>query len=366
MHMFIKSILHALAALLIMSLIESPGIVDERSGLLAMTDFSAHRPFVSRALIPILVLLVERVCPSAVLSAMDKVTDGIVRTQGPRIFGNLYQDKMETVAKAGRRVAIFELINWFCLTGFLFVLSLLLNEVCGFSSKTSTILPMTLIFVFPAYLDFANYVYDFAVIFLFSLALLFLYRRNWSGYLIVFTLAVFNKETAVLLIVVFALYHFKQINRAAFYRLLSIQLILFLSHRVGAILIFADNPGQTLEWHLPENLTYLAQVGNYLRFEPLGGSLLFPRGLAIPYPKGLNLPVLVAIGYLIFAGWRRYPLFLKRAALILPILYGTCLFFGIISELRSYYEELPIIFMLAACGGRYLFGIDRSVEKSNR
>lgn len=344
----IRSIAYALAALLIISLIESPGIVDERSGLLAMTEFSAHRPFVGRALIPLLVLLVEHACPETVLRKADEIMDGFIKTQGRRIFGSRYQDKFETAARAGRRVAIFELLNWLCLIGFLWVLSLLLVEVCGLSPKVSAFLPLTLVPVFPAYFDFANHVYDFALLFLFSLALLLLYRRAWIGYLIVFTAALLNKETAMLLTLVFVLYYHDKIARPDFYRLLSIQLFLIVAIRVATMMIFSGHSGSVLEWHLPENMTYLSQVGNFFRFEPLGPSLLFSHGLAVPYPKGLNLPVLLGLGYLIFAGWQRRPLFLRRAVLILPILYLLCMLFGIISELRSYYEELPVLFLLVA------------------
>jgi len=339
---------------LIMSLIESPGIVDERSGLLAMTEFSAHRPFVGRALVPLLVLLVERACPESILGKADGVMDGVIRSQGARIFGSRHQDKFETAARAGRRVAIFELLNWLCLTGFLWVLSSLLVEVAGLSSRAAAILPLTLIFVFPAYFDFANHVYDFAALFLFCLALLLLYRRNWIGYSIVFAAALLNKETAMLLTLVFVLYYHDKIARPEFYRLLSVQLFLVAAFRIAAMVVFSGHSGSFLEWHLPENITYLSRIGNYFRFEPLGPSPLFPDGLAIPYPKGLNLPVLLTIGFLVFAGWKKRSLFLRSAVLILPILYALCLLFGIISELRSYYEELPILFlMVASRGGKH-------------
>lgn len=132
--------------------------------------------------------------------------------------------------------------------------------------------------------------------------------------------------------------------------MLGAQVVLIAVSRVAVAIVFSGNPGSTFEWHLPENIVYLSNIENYFRFESLGPSFMFPSGLAIPYPKGLNLPLFIVLAIIVFRRWKFQPLFLRRAIVIIPVLYGLCLFFGIISELRSCFEELPIVFLLVSHG----------------
>jgi hypothetical protein len=176
---------------------------------------------------------------------------------------------------------------------------------------------------------FAGYIYDFPMLFLFTLDLAMLLRRLWLAYLGVFLLASLNKETSILLTLVFSFHYWRNLERGIFYRLLAAQLILFIVVKMGLAWIFRANPGSMFEYHLPDQIRAI---------QSMPGLALF-----------LGL-ILCGLGVLIARRWLEQPLFLRHALLItipLGILY---LFFSMPFEPRVFYELYPVVLLMVVNG----------------
>lgn len=347
-------LIYLTAALFIMSLIQSPGFINERAGVITMTDFSAHKPFVYRTLLPVLIRTIEYITPRSLIEMANGALSDFLLTQSR--VANLPIDKTIALTRSGYRIVVFEILNLACLFGFLYYLRGLSKTLNLFSPFWSNIIPMGIILALPIYFNYGNFMYDFAALFFFSLGLILLFIQNWKWYLPIFLLALINKETAIMLTVIYALYYYGQIPRKQYWRLLAIQVAIFIVIKSALSLIFANNPGNAIEWHLSRNLAYLSDIANYFRFNPIGVVPLARNGLDIPLPRGINIVMIVLIGFLIFYGWQTKPRFLKYSLVIVPIFFVIGMLNGYIDELRSYIEILPVAYLLAVIGISRFFG----------
>ena len=170
-------------------------------------------------------------------------------------------------------------------------------------------------------------IYDFTILFLFTLELALMNAGRWRAYILLFPVACLVKETTLLLGLVFALHFYGSLERRKFWALLAGQAAIFLVIRLILTWIFRNNPGSALEFHLLDH--YKAFVSQPLFFTLWLLMLVFVAGV---------------VGY----RWRHKPTFLRHAALAtaLPLL---TLFFaaGGPYELRNLYEAYPAVFLLA-------------------
>ncbi|NLI15565.1 MAG: hypothetical protein GX409_04680, partial [candidate division Zixibacteria bacterium] len=219
-------LLYLAAALFIMSLIQSPGFINDRAGVIAMTDFSAHKPFVYRTLLPTLIRGVEFVTPQSLVNAVNGALSEFLLNQSRT--ANLPIDKTIALTRSGYRIVVFEILNLAFLIGFLYCLRNLGKALKLFPASWSDLVPLGIVVALPIYFNYGNFIYDFAALFFFSLGLILLYKQNWKWYLPIFGLAVSNKETAILLTVIYALYYYNQIPRKQYWQLLIIQAVIFI------------------------------------------------------------------------------------------------------------------------------------------
>lgn len=341
-------LIYLAAALFIMSLIQSPGFINDRAGVIAMTDFSAHKPFVYRTLIPILIRGVEFVTPQSLVNAVNGALSDFLLNQSRT--ANLPIEKTIALTRSGYRIIVFEILNLAFLIGFLYCLRNLSKALNLFSSLWSDIIPLGIVVALPIYFNYGNFMYDFAALFFFSLGLISIYKQSWKWYVPIFGLALINKETAILLTVIYTVYYYGQIPRKQYWRLLIIQAVIFIVIKTALSLIFANNHGNAIEWHLSRNLAYLADIANYFRFDPIGIVPLARGGLNIPVPRGINIVMIAFIGFFIFYGWQCKPRFIKVSLVIVPIFFVVGMLNGHIDELRSYIEILPVVY-LSIVGG---------------
>ena len=161
--------------------------------------------------------------------------------------------------------------------------------------------------------------------FLFTLGLGLLVRRRWRLFLVVFVLACLNKETTILLTLVFAI-HFRRpasLPRAAYRGLLLAQLAIFAVLKTGLYVLYRDNPGAFVEAHFPQhNLDVLKAYPLATVFGWCGVALL--------------------VAY----RWPEKPAFLRDALWIALPLVVLTFFLGYLDELRDYYEAYPIVLLL--------------------
>jgi hypothetical protein len=154
-------------------------------------------------------------------------------------------------------------------------------------------------------------------------------RNRWRAFLILYTVACFNKETTILLTMVFTLHFFGRGSRMSwkhYFQLLGLQLGIFFLIRLLITWIFRNNPGAPLEFHLLDHNVAL---------------LLRPYGYT-------PLAVILCVTLLVFYRWTEKPPFLRNGLSILIPLAGMTLLFGYLDELRDFYEVYPVLLLLAA------------------
>jgi hypothetical protein len=140
----------------------------------------------------------------------------------------------------------------------------------------------------------------------------------------------------VLLTLVFAIHHGRRarLERALLVRLLAFQAFVFLAVKSGLAVVFADNPGGVVEFHLLDhNLPLLRSAG---------------VSAIVPW---------LAIALCILYRRSEKPQFLRDALWILVPLLGLTLFLGYIDELRDYYEVYPVVVLLLAQTAAMLLGL---------
>jgi len=216
------------------------------------------------------------------------------------------------------------------LLGFVFALRYFLAGVLRAPRAFIDIVPLVaLLGVRELAVSYIHYVYDLPALFLFTLGLALMARGRWRPFLIVFAAACLNKETTVLLTLVFVI-HFldrEKMDRSLFNRLLLFQLAIFFCTKLALLLVFQNNPGSPVEFHLGDRNFALL-----LRF-------LVNPSLAAEFAW-------LAIAALTFYKWSSKPAFLRHAIWILVPLLVLIPFFGQLNEGRVFYEVYPIVVLM--------------------
>jgi hypothetical protein len=198
----------------------------------------------------------------------------------------------------------------------------------GYSRRYQLLMPPAALLATTIMFNF-GYMYDFTVLFLFTLGLWLMYRQAWVAYLLVFALATLNKETTLLLLLIYALYYWRRLPRLRFLVLGVAQLGVFALIQGALRYRFRNNPGSALEWHWPD------QVAAYQRV------LIEDTWLLVIW--GLCLAVIVA---LMIRGWNQKPAFMRLALAPVIILVPLWFLWGYPFEIRNLMEALPVVTIL--------------------
>jgi hypothetical protein len=242
------------------------------------------------------------------------------------------------------------LLIYISFVGIALVLRLLLKTFYEAPDLLLTLAPVVAIILLPIMVSY--FTYDYPSLLLFTLGLLLMARRHWVLFYAVFALACLSKETAVLLPFIFLIDTRRRGWRWPFILHLAAQMAVWVTAFVTLRLVYGDQPGAFMETHLLDyNLPHLLNLSNYVRFN------------SIFLPSGLNVFMLAILGFLVVHNWRQKPAFLRSALSMLVPLVGLTLFFGLIDELRDYYEAVPVVFALGFYSVAKLFGSPLSVRE---
>ncbi|MFQ5805956.1 MAG: hypothetical protein ACE5I3_05855 [Phycisphaerae bacterium] len=308
-----------LSAIVFGIFVSRPGINGyDRAMFADMVYGTAHKPFVYRALLPTAVRLVASGMPS---EAKARFTQALADTAAiDNLFKILGWEREYLVEYF---IAIVPL--YLCLWGFVWSLRYLLRGVYHVSAKVQDVLTLVALVGLTQFFRYYSYLYDLPNVFLFTLALALMVRSKWKSFLLVYLIACLNKETTILLTMIFAIHFLKQasMSRAVFGALLPIQLAIFGLVRLVLFVAFRDNPGSFVELHVPHH--NLDLLGAYPLATVFGWC-----GLAL----------------LLFYRWSAKPAFLRHSLWIVVPLVVLTFFFGYLDELRDYYEAYPIVLLL--------------------
>jgi len=185
-------------------------------------------------------------------------------------------------------------------------------------------------------------VYDFPTLFLFTLALFFLAKKNFRGYLPVFIFAVLSKETSLFLLFFFLL-QFNGMERKRFIFLAAVQLVFYALIRLALIYVFRDNPGSVVEFHLYEHM------GVYLHYW-LAALALLASAIGIIY-----ICIMIPLDEANFI--RNSIIAIGGPTLILYF------FLGMPFEIRIFLEAYPSIFLAVLLAVRFSLGHTEESEQ---
>jgi hypothetical protein len=260
-----------------------------RLTLQGMLYGTAHRPFVGRALVPLVARVIIELLP------------------------------------VGGRETMSALV-YLSLLGFVWALRYLAHAFWPPSARLDGAVLFSLLGLAP--LMFAHrLIYDFTTLFLFTLCLALMVRERWAAFLAIYVLSCVNRETTVLLSAVFLAGFYDRLPIRRLAALTATQGLIFLLIRGALAWQFRDNPGGSFEF----NLLFQLLIHYHMPLETAAHVLLGAAAL-----------MLVAHGF------RRKPLFLRRAFLVLaPSLMALYLLFGNPWEIRVFYELYPVGFLLA-------------------
>jgi hypothetical protein len=291
-----------------------------RARFMDMVDGRANKPFVYRTLLPSTVRAASLLVPDPVRQAIAERVERTSLTR--RAFARFEWD---TWAAFQYLLAAF--LMFLCFMGFSYGAARLTIRLCGLpeGGVVQLALASAALIGLPPLFRHVSYPYDPATLFLFTLALCLMVWRRQRAFLLAFLLCCLNKETAVLLIPLFALTGRDQDTTPRQYwgTLLGLVVVYGVT-RLALVYVFRDNPGTLVEFYPTRNLGLLTTGWTF---------------------TGLT----VALGFvgLIFFRWGEKPAFLKTAfAVVLLPLLALALFLGYVEELRGYYEAYPIVFGL--------------------
>lgn len=290
---------------------------DPRSKLSDLIYGTAHKPYVQRAIIPILTRTIYMLAPPTweslerQLLAIPKVRKESVRLGWEEGFLAEY--------------VIALVLAFACLCGFAFTARELWRQLYDAGEEIVNAVPLiTLLCLPPIFPTGPHYIYDFPSLFFFTLGFALMLRQQWTYFAFVFAVGCLNKETMLLLTFAFFLLYRNRLSKRELVSHLIWQLAIFAMVKSAIQLVFSPNPGTALDFHLYGNLHLLLMGYSW---------------------TSLFLGAVVG-GLIVYDLKTKHPS-LKTAALLIIPFGALVLWGGVITELRALYELYPIFLFLA-------------------
>ncbi|UCH84985.1 MAG: hypothetical protein JSW50_04650 [Candidatus Latescibacterota bacterium] len=289
----------------------------EQSKFIDMVEGTAYKPFVYRALLPTGVRLVRVVTPTAIQHSLADFVDNHDFTRGA--FDTL---KWETHMAYSYLIAcVLMYLSFVVFAYYVMKLVIFVSETLQDNALTRLIISGLALLGLPAFFWYVSYLYDPPQLALFTASLYFLARREMSTFLLFFTLTCINKETAVLLIPIYAVTCNDQHPRRRYLSYLLAMVVIFGIIKLFITLAYRDNPGSFVAFHqFRHNAEWLME----------GWSLS-------------DIATFCLVIFLLVYRWKQKPYFLKAGFLCTMIpLFVLAIFLGYIDEWRGYYEAYPL------------------------
>jgi hypothetical protein len=292
------------------------GINDyERSLFVPMVEGTAYRPYVERALLPLVVRGLSSAVPAGGRDALARV----VRS---RSFLKRGFSRLRWEPEQAHRYFLATALLFLSYLGFAHYAAKLTIVTCGLTDglRPRALVGVPALLGLPPLFFYTSFLYDPVQLFLFAAALYFLARRHVAKLAGLFPLCCLNKETALLLIPIVAL-TLRDGKGDRHRGVLAWLVICWVVVKASLAFAFRANPGATVEFHLLDhNLLWLTR----------------PWTLA-------DLVGWAIVACLLLFRWKDKPRLLTTSFLcILPPLVFFAALFGYIDEWRGYYEAYPV------------------------
>lgn len=290
---------------------------------------TAYKPFVFRRLVPDLLLWLCTYLPQPILEI-------VAALYGERsLFPYVVSPGLGTV------LVLFCGIAFACFFGFACALRRLIRHFYPeLPPGVVHLAPLGAVVLLPLFFRYYAYPYDPSTLLFSTLGLLFLATDRPLYYAAVFAASCYNRESSVLLVILFVIFYAPRMSRGRTAAWAALQFG-FWAGVTGLIRYrFQHNP---------------ADPRNPKDFH------LFDHNLLLPYARPWSfLYMVVVVGvfwWLIALDWREKPLALRRALLFVAApLFAASLFIGFIDELRVYFDVYALLFLLILPAMGRVFG----------
>lgn len=296
----------------------------EYASLGDLIEGSARRPFVYRVFLPHSASALAKILPIKIQASAFQPP--FLRETFLRLSEKGYPEEAFLVL----------LFIFFSLAGFMYIEKKFLADL-GFSKEAQLALPTLLLFLSMPFTAHFGYIYDIPQLFLFTTSLWLLYRQKWGWYLFLFLLTTLNKETSILLTLLYIFYFYPRLEKKHFIKILFWQLFIYFVLRSFLLITYRQNPGYIVY------LAYLRHIEQY-KTQPI---LLM-----------ITIFFFASIYALIRKNWKAKSPFLKTATII-PLLMILLFFIGgMPMEFRVFLETIPIV-------GVLMFNPEKLQKRSN-
>lgn len=329
-----------------------PGIdANSRALVSGLVYGTAYKPFVFRSLLPTTVRIITLLIPSGIRDFFNQSLG-----ENP-IVQNVFL-KLGWEQGYLTEYCITLILLYLSLWGFCFSIRYLFTGLFRAPDKLADLVPLIALLGLPPFFSYTNYIYDIPNWFLSTLVLGLMVYRRWQLFILIFPIACFNKETAILLILTFTIHFIKQNNlrRTLFIKLLIFQVVSFILIKTTISSIFQHNPGSLIEFHLFDSHNLLWVRDSLLNFSPV-----------VKYRQLITAITFFALVRMVFYKWSDKPTFLKDGVWVVVPLFLLNTLFGWWDEWRAYYEAYPIVILLVIHSGADILGIKiTKLEKNGR
>lgn len=295
--------------------------VDGRAYFSKMMEGTAWRPFVYRVLVPKTAYIMGRLTPEVIQNTVVGQVQRFSKRHHELLLGKNPDYRFEYLFVVGWITLALGL------TALVWKNSLAI--LMKYPEHISFLIPVLgILGTAPILLLYGPYVYDTTTLLLFSIAVYALMTRNRKIFYPTLLLSILNKETSLLLIVLFVISFYRTTPRKQMVAEAALQFLAWGSWRYFLTTLYAANKGVDAEFHLLDyNLPFFTYFSlKHIRF-------WFTIGA-----------VVLLVGY----HWRSKPillrgLFVASCALLLPL----HILFGWIDEFRALLELYPTVFLLS-------------------
>jgi hypothetical protein len=287
---------------------------------------TAWKPFVYRVLVPQTVRMVVDVTPDVVERSVNsmiwkaKTGNEFVRLKNvlPWFF-TLFPDPASVYPRV-----VTILLLYGCLWGYVFLLYKLGRELFPEKRAIALFAPVFGMLAISSFSQPQQYLYDIPVLMLSTGCYYAMFTQRLKLYLFFFTLACLNKETSLFILAFFTLWFCNRLPTRVFMPLWGAQC--FIAFMIKLVVTFA----------------YLHNAGFFLEdglFRVLNMDVLTRSHLFRIYS-------IILLFFVLTHRWTEKPLFLKYVFWILPLIYGTFIFYGWPNEYRIYFDVMPLLVLL--------------------
>ena len=298
------------------------------SGIIAAANGTADKPFVFRALVPQVSNFLVYITPDYL---QDKINGVALKLSDSELIRKTFSPMNAAITSARGapkmlrpdnlyRLSTSVIIAFICLLVYGVYMRKLVELFFPAHKILAYIMPIYAMIIIIPFVDQDGHVYDMSVLAFCTMLLYYMQLQQWYAYIFLFTLACFNKETALLTTFIYAAQFHKSMDRKQFFTLLLYQLLIwgnsqFLLREVA----FPDNPS----WIHPDRVYVFAQ--ELERF------------------NSTKLLQLLSLWLLLYHKWDKMPLLMRQAAWFIPMMVLLYLGFGMIREYRVFYETYPFV-----------------------